>query len=346
MDQELSLFADTMPVLACKDLQAHTPDDDALWQAESDSVWSRALSEHEANSTSGQSVSDLFSRLLKDDLRDEPLSPMQLRLLLHPLQAVICQQRNLIDCTSNAVVSDSVLPRNITRFSSRTRLEEMSGLLDRWCDVYEKSRETYTEHPETMSANLIMYNLIALNTTTSFDAIEKFARGAVCLGPLSEAQWLRSRAIESSGEAIFRCGQVFRLIKSIPEQKRPLWWAGAVYRASLITWAASMASVKAHRRDPSGIMPHVQLDVLEAENPQIFQWAEFGTGHGVLTSSDQSVLSVERPDHVLSYAIDFLSQSSASRLAEGVKLKFRRLASRWHGTRSSIDPTLSPTSRS
>ncbi len=88
VDQEMSLFSDTSPLLSIVNLHAPMPDADSLWQAASANEWLMALEKvHGSTYRNPQSVRELFSRFVEGEIADSGtvLSPMQLRLLLHPL---------------------------------------------------------------------------------------------------------------------------------------------------------------------------------------------------------------------------------------------------------------------
>ena len=129
----------------------------------------------------------------------------------------------------------------------------------------------------TTCANLIIYHLISLNAITSFKDIEQFARREVALGSFRYASWLQMRCIDQPEEAFFHCGQILRLIRSMPRPVRPPWWAGAVYRVALTGWATSMASGNGRfspthaPAEPDRPFCHRRSDTRERRHHQVYE---------------------------------------------------------------------------
>src|SRR6187402_3557714 len=102
VDQELSLFHDTAPILSITELQTPMPGLECLWLAKNSTEWLAAL--QQTNSATDwaspnsleihpltPSLCDLFQDMLHDNIsrRYDQLSPLQLKLLLHPLQSLL-----------------------------------------------------------------------------------------------------------------------------------------------------------------------------------------------------------------------------------------------------------------
>ncbi len=233
VDQEMSLFSDTTPLLSVVNLHAPMPDSDDLWHAESAVSWLGLFEKaHDSTYRTFASLRDFFTSFVDGELAGKELSPTQLRLLLHPLQAQVCQLRQFIACLPDGG-SHAKASRSISKAASKARLEEISSLLQHWYTISKQSFSGNKGTCWTTCANLIMYHLISLNAITSFKDIEQFARRDVSLGPFRSASWLQMRCIDQPEEAYFHCGQILRLIRSMPRPVRPPWWAGAVYRVGL-----------------------------------------------------------------------------------------------------------------
>src|SRR2546429_4883799 len=90
VDQEMSLFSDTAPILSIVDLHSPMPDADTLWQADSPSDWLMAFeSVHGSSYSDPSSLRQLFTRFVAGEIAESGtvISPPHPRLLLHPLQA-------------------------------------------------------------------------------------------------------------------------------------------------------------------------------------------------------------------------------------------------------------------
>ncbi|PSR92007.1 hypothetical protein BD289DRAFT_466404 [Coniella lustricola] len=141
------------------------------------------------------------------------LSPQQMRLLLHPLQAMLCHLRQLMSCFSDVLGGGCArrsiaagATRGITKASVHSQLEEVQALLQRWYELAvgavnspassspssssSSSSQNTTSHNNNNSnqpnrseadmaaarCNLALYHLISLNAVTNFREVERLAR--------------------------------------------------------------------------------------------------------------------------------------------------------------------------
>lgn len=327
VDQEISLFSDSTPQLSIVDLHVPIPDTDDLWHAASSLEW-LALFErtHGAVYHSPASVKEFFTKFVDGDLAGRELSPTQLRLLLHPLQAQVCQLRQFIACLPDSGRNAS---RAVSKAATKARLEEISALLQQWYAISKGSFSGQNGTCWTTCANLVMYHLISLNAITSFKCIEQFARREVILGPFGHAAWLQSKCIDHAEEALFHCGQILRLIRSMPKPVRPPWWAGAVYRVAMAGWATAMS--RTGRPGPPTGEPIVQfaIDDLTPEHELNVQYTKYQKGEPMLSSADGTLIPMYVPSNVLKHCIEVLEDDSSMRLADGIKRKLRMFAESW-----------------
>jgi len=169
-----------------------------------------------------------------------------------------------------------------------------------------------------------------LNAITSFKCIEQFARREVIArdGPNS---WLQTRCIDQSEETVFHCGQVLRLINCMPQQVRPPWWAGAVYRVAMTGWANSMANVSSRfvNNGPNNANKPFPVDELVPEHESISRYLKYQEGVPMLSKGDGQLVPMDVPSNILNHCIDMLDVDSGMRLAEGIKFKLRRFATNW-----------------
>lgn len=340
VDQELSLFSDTMPLLSVVDLQVPTPSSNRLWDARSASEWvSRAGKELGAaasdESLDGLSLRDLFSKFFEGDLSNTNarFSPLQLRVLLHPLQTLVCQLRQFLSCLPDSGRKSG--GSSISRVAIKARLEEISALLRQWYSHTERSIGGSGEVCWTTRANLIMYHLIFLNTRTSLGFIEQFARGEIQYsGPRHASQWLFRHCLEDPEQVYFHSGQVLRHIKTIPVDLRPPWWSGALYRASLIIWATTMASRGGRRSlvledSADGMDEPFAIDNLSPGHPSIEQYLHYKEGVPALSRRDGSLERIDDANKVLENCISTLKEDLSMRFTEGIMGKLQGLLDRW-----------------
>ncbi|EJT80417.1 transcription factor Cmr1 [Gaeumannomyces tritici R3-111a-1] len=364
MDQELSLFHDTAPMLSITELLCPLPGPDVLWQAPNAEAWLAAVQSVYGCTANVNpqllttpsltpSLSDLFQNFLHDNLTAGKcnLSPQQLRLLLHPLQALLCHLRQMLSCFSDILATRRTPSRTVTKASTLTRLEEAQGLLQRW---YELSMEHAKENPgcAITRCNLVLYHLISLNAVTSFPEVERLARREAFDGSYWELSLRHKRCIFQREEAIFHCGQVLRLLRAMPPDRRPVWWGGALYRAVLILWTDSIS-----RMDPSfkrdepavgassssagasstssaaaaagGSPMAVAVDRVTPEDPAVIAYLWSGEGVALLTRGDGQTFGLDKPADVLGYAVKALDDAVSTRIGDGIKRKLLTLAQNW-----------------
>lgn len=279
------------------------------------------------------SLRDLFRRFMDGEVANQHVtfSPAQLRLLLHPLQAVVCHLRQFLSCFSEAG-SHGKASRAVTKSATRARLEEVQCLLQQWRALSNQSGQSAEMCPAAC-ANSILYHLISLNTITCFPDIERLARREGVQSPFRQTFWPQMRGAEEVEEIYFHCGQVLRLIRSMPERVRPPWWAAAVYRVALVSWANSMANAGARfsmnevTERATGVP--FAIDALHPEHPSISQYLKYRHGLPMFSKPDGTMVSLEVPTNILRYCIDVLEENLTMRFTAGIRNKLERLAERW-----------------
>lgn len=360
IDQELSLFHDTAPMLAVSDLLSPLPGPELLWVSANADQWFTAMQsiygctanmnpQLLTSQTLSPSLFDLFQDFLHDSLasRSARPTPQQLRLLLHPLQSLLCHLRQMLSCFSDVLSTRLSNTRTMTKASTQTRLEEVQDLLQKW---YELSNTYQKMDPGCCATktNLILYHLISLNAVTSFPEIERLARRECFDGSYWELSLRHKKCIFQREEAIFHCGQVLRLLRALPSDKRPSWWAVALYRAILILWTDSISrldpsfhtqlkagsnqgSVARSESTGDGSLDNgpVAIDQVTPEDPRVAAYLWRGSGTAVLTNPNGSVYTLDKPENVLWYAIRTVQSSVASRLGDGIRRKLLSLGQHW-----------------
>ena len=311
------------------------PDGEMMWQARSAQEWLQAVENiHGSVYKSTPSVCELFSRFVDGELGSaaSKLSPIQLRLLLHPLQALVCQLRQFLECLPDGSTHGKA-GRAVTKVATKARLEEVSGLLQQWYDVSKQCSENIKGMCWTTCANLILYHLICLNAITSFPAIEQFARRESSIPPFRQSAWLQNRCVDHAEEALFHCGQVLRLVQTMPEQVRPPWWAGAVYRVALIAWVTRTAYPAMSNSDRDSLSKEsntpFSIDALPPEHPSISRYLKYQDGIPTFTKRGGSAVSLDAPIDILSHCCDILEGDATMRLTDGIRSKLRGMIDRW-----------------
>ncbi|KAI0009959.1 hypothetical protein F4779DRAFT_336651 [Xylariaceae sp. FL0662B] len=338
VDQELSLFHDTTTVLSISEIRAPLPGPELLWMSANADQWMAAMQSiygGTANvnpqllSITPTSLHSLFQDFLYDDLWKgrNNLTAYELRLLLHPLQSLLCHLKQMLSCFDYRSVGQ-IESRTILKSSTLSHLKEAQGLLQKW---YELSIKYHEANPAGLisKTNLVMYHLISLNAITDFPEIESLARREGFDGTNWELSIRYQRCVYQREESIFHCGQVFRLLRSMPIDRRPSWWSVALYRATLILWTGSVC-----RLDPNFKMREetgnpFAIDQVTPENYPVFAYLWENSGVPILVQQDGTKMSLERPNEVLDYAIKSLEDGISTRLSDGIKRKLVALRDNW-----------------
>ncbi|KAF1839565.1 transcription factor Cmr1 [Decorospora gaudefroyi] len=342
VDQDLSLFHDTAPLFSVTEFGAPMPDSDRLWQAQTAAEWSEIFNQvHEFSngySSVGSgarppSLRDLFRYFLDDeivvqDVQEIHLTPMHLRLLLHPLQTLVCQYCQLLSCFSDSMASRS-RNRALTAASTRVRLEEVQALLGRWFDLAQRYMKSNPVCP-MMQANLVMFHLISMNAVSNFPEIERLARREGVDGSYQQMLWMHKKCLSDVQEAITHAGQVLRLIREMPRGIRPPWWSGAVYRAALVVWTDSLSHNESLSPSQQGPFPPSNaafpVDLLPADHPTILRYMSRRDGIPTLTKRDGTPVPLDNGFAVLSHCIDIIDEGIATRFSDGIRSKLEKLA--------------------
>ncbi|KAI1462726.1 hypothetical protein F4805DRAFT_7232 [Annulohypoxylon moriforme] len=342
VDQELSLFHDTAPMLSTSELCAPLPGPELLWMSANADQWVAAVQSIYGCTANVNpqllttpsltpSLYDLFQDLLNDNLsrRQGSLTPHQMRLLLHPLQSCLYHITQMLSCFPDVMSARRLGNGTHIKNSFESRLNEIQGLLQKW---YELTIAQHKANPTCAitKTNLVLYHLISLNAVTNFPEIERLARRDEFDGSYWELSLRHKRCIYQREEAIFHCGQVFRLLRSMPRDRRPNWWGAGVYRATLILWTDSVSRLDPNfqKRDESG--PPVAVDQVTPEDPAVIAYLWSGDGVPVLTNRrDGQSASLEKPGDVLDYAVKTLEDGVSSRLSDGIRRKLVALGTNW-----------------
>ncbi|KAI1409831.1 hypothetical protein F5Y13DRAFT_85864 [Hypoxylon sp. FL1857] len=362
VDLEISLFQDAnlhIPVLA---LNSSLPSSEEFWLAPDATTWQQLLTRDDDSGVGAYSTQPLpqpslrtlFQWFLNDDLtpaKQQYLSPLTLRLLLHPLHALVYNCRQLLDCLGGVNCSRSFSP--ITKASTHVRMHEIHSLLQRWLDLYKSSFPTPWGPPTPgsndpndvlITATLITFHAINLNTVASIPDIEELARRELSDREIRHFSQEAAYFVHSPKEAMFHAGRILYLLRGLDRKTRPPWWPAALYRATLSLWACSVFY------GPLWTTPstsYLFIDEQEGDSPDPYSWNLVrGTGKDDMVGASWdsrapalipalknptgtgAPVTLEYPTQVLETCLVVFDTGVATRVSEGIRSKLSQLLSR------------------
>ncbi|KFY76372.1 hypothetical protein V498_09604 [Pseudogymnoascus sp. VKM F-4517 (FW-2822)] len=345
LDQEISLFHDMPTILSISELQALLPHPNpSLFSASSAHAWS-ALFSSSSPSHIPTSLHGLFQDFLHDNFfhYSASLTPLTLRLLLHPIQSLLYQARQLLTCFSDVLSTPPSSTRTLTKASTLTYLEEVKSLLQKWYNLHLSLPISVSGSADdsTKTINLTLFHLISLNAHTSFPSLERFARRSPATLATANSHWDLSlqhkKCIFDSSSALFHAGQILRLVALSDLRDHRLPWASlAVYRASLVLWFDVLAMSDPNFPPPTPQGPIVVINESAADDAALMGWLWKGVGVPVLRCRDDSMCRLQAPEVVLEACIGFVGgedgggSGTGGRLADGIVRKLRMLKGNWH----------------
>ena len=255
------------------------------------------------------------------------LSHTELRLLLHPLQALIYHlNKSLIYFLSSG--SQRLIQRLLTQ------LEELQYLLKQWYTLSTKALQLQTGPPETGYCNLVMFHLINLNAITYFPDIERLARGEISIDRFRESLWAGKRCAEEAAQIWAHCGQVIRYYRLMLPSKRPYWWSAAIYRVALCMCATSLAtrssSAVSTGTSSSNCDEHIAMDLLPFDHPSIVRYLRHQDALPTFSQSDRTLVLLESPVDIITHCISVLKEKApSSQLDQGIGARLSAFAGRW-----------------
>lgn len=341
IDQELSLFHDIAPVLSITELQTPLPDSERLWRAKNALEWLDIVHDLCANSDNssyhssahpqaGLSLSHLFQDMLRDELeiKNRRLSPLRLKLLLHPLQSLVCHLGQLLSCFSG-MHDNHRSSRPLTTASTLLRLEEVQSSLQKWYDLCMINAKKTPDCAITNSS-LVLWHLISLNAITYFPEIEKLVRNSAFDEHTQETILRSQRLIYQPEKAIYHCGQVLKIVSAMPKSGRPPWWSAAIYRVTMILLADSISRPR-HQRDIEEKGPLVMINLVTSEDPAINAYICNFYGIPALLNRDGSFTKLGSPDELLTHCITLLDEGTSTRFSDGIRRKLQKVLRIWGG---------------
>jgi hypothetical protein len=329
LDLEMSLLHDLPPVLSINDLQLPLPQDNYLWHAQSPSAWLEHFSA--SGSRSGketQSLSSLFRSFLQGRLMNgEGVSFDHLRFLLHPIQAMVLDQQQLLRIFDTDEPSSRY--RVLSKIKVLGRLQETQDLLQhlttllRGCATAAKQHNRESSTDSANDVSMIMLHLVCLNVFTNVPEIERFAKEQPPASDAARAEmWRRMRYPEGESYVLFHAGQVFRLVSSLPFDARPTWWPIAIYRASVACW--SLRSLAKASPDSQSFVVNIDSLLPDEEDRFLDTAAETA----VVTLPDGSRLPVLEGNNSLRYCTVKL-EGHPNDLVRSVLERVKYFSERW-----------------
>ena len=327
LDQEISLFQDRQPDLEISELNAPVPYSDTLWAAPSAEIWQKIIIEPPRFSSlaSGtqHSLAQLFISFMSGE-RTEPLSLTDVRLLLHPLQALVYHLNKsvvyLYSCGNH---------RFLQRLSSQ--LGDVQYLLKEWYTLCRQSLDRREGLDPIGGSNMVMYHLISLNAITYFPDIERLARGDILSETFQQSLWAGKRCSEEASQIWSHCGQVIRHFRQMPAHSRPYWWSASIYRIALCLWATSL-STKTPLFDASANgIERISIDSLPFDHPSISRYLRHGDGCPVLSDPSGSLIILLVPIDIVRHCVGLLREMAISKIDEGIIIRLEAMIERWTG---------------
>lgn len=321
----MNLFHDRQPDLDINELNAAIPDRDELWNAPSAEVWLATLNQsRQSRDFRPQSLSRLFNQFMSDELGSAGnLSLTDLRLLLHPLQALIYHLNKSLVYFFNSG-SQRLLQRLLTQ------LEEVQYLLKQWYTMSCQTLELSHGPLETGYCNMVIFHLTNLNAITYFPDIERLARGEISTEKFRESLWAGKRCAEESAQIWAHCGQVIRYYRQIPASSRPYWWSASIYRIALCLWATSLASHSSKGICPIDSGERIAVDALPFDHPSIVRYLRHQDAIAVLSQPDGSIVWMESPCDIIHHCMTVIKEKlPGTQLDEGICTRLSKFAKRW-----------------
>jgi hypothetical protein len=325
LDQEMSLFQDRQPDLEISELNAPMPGSDALWAAPSAETWQKIVIEtpHFRSHALGtqHSLAELFGSFMSGE-RTEPLSLTDIRLLIHPLQALMYHLNKSV-----VYLYSYGNQRFLQRLSSQ--LEEVQYLLKEWYALCRQILDRREGLDPNGCSNMIMYHLISLNAITYFPDIERLARGDIPSETFQQSLWAGKRCSEEAPQIWSHCGQVIRHFRQMPAQSRPYWWSASIYRIALCLWATSLSSKTPLYDASANGVERVSIDSLPFDHPSIARYLRHGDGCPVLSNSNGSLAILLVPIDIVRHCIELLRETARSQVDEGIIARLEAMVERW-----------------
>ncbi|KAF2260295.1 hypothetical protein CC78DRAFT_29038 [Lojkania enalia] len=325
VDLELSLFHDVAPKLAVQNIGSGTSSPVPF----------------ESRFTS---LNALFETFMEGQLSNQGgFTPTSLRLLLHPLQCLSAHLHQCLD-TFGSIHSPGKSPNSTLGLASKAFIDELSALLTRWYRLTFSLGANSNLLDPIMQSSLVLYHIMVLNNFVSFPEVERLIRENVTGGSQNHPprSWMRTTSSDAAAYLLFHCGQALYILRSMPHNTRPLWWAAALYRVSLVL---SQTIISNGSNGPcaafnTATSPSTAYIVLNREYApgeadqdvalQMFMGRLQGTP--VLTGTEGTTILLHMATDGLDYCLGVLDEHlvfDSTAFASGIRIKLGALRARW-----------------
>lgn len=290
------------------------------------------------------SLTALFETFMEGHLPNHGgLTAASLRLLLHPLQ---CLSAHLHQCLATfGNIQDS--RNSALGLASKAFIDELGALLERWRRLAWNLTKQSGNICEVTRNSLVLYHIMVLNNLSAFPEVERLARE----NQRGHAQthttrfWMRTSSADAVALLLFHCGQCLHHLRSMLPTTRPLWWAAALYRVTLVLSQATMSNAVTGFRFASSIEAGSSLIVLDKEyglndvdqDMALQRFLNRLQGTPALTKPDGSTVLLAVAVDVLDVSLAMLDEHLAfdsTAFANGVRVKIGALRWRWRESNS------------
>ncbi|ORY09690.1 hypothetical protein BCR34DRAFT_368046 [Clohesyomyces aquaticus] len=324
LDQELSLFLDREPSFDIGDLRSPSPEGDDIWNARTAETWRVLYDNSHRSGSHPLSGAELFSKFMGEEHVEE-LSPVELRLLLQPLQTFLYHLNK--SATHSLSHSSQRLLHGLLN-----QLEEARYLLKRWYTIWRSFLNRSDNLSITTNCTMVLFHLISLNSVTYFPDIERLARGEMDVDTFLQSPWGGKRYSKEAHQIWCYSGQVIRHFRRMPNSNRPFWWSGALYRVALCMWVAHLSTRThgPHTSTPASELEHIAMDTYPLDHPSILRYLRRPEGQPVFSRSDGSPVLLQTSTDAVRHCIVLLKEmKTGSQLDEEIVVRLSRLAERW-----------------
>ena len=327
---ELSLFHELPCPVTAKELEVSELCSDQEVYTSSAEEWTVACERSASQRQQQQPARILpwFRDLAGQNFNDASftLNSVQLRLCLNFLIVLMSSMSQMRQCVPVDGMNQSPHHYPTDQSFWNSLLRDMKKLLQAWRLLEMRSQTSdseETKRPATLT-NAALYHLISMNMFNSFSSIEGIARQ----GPSWRAVRQFSGCVNDSLEIWIHAAQVLRLVRSMSLIERPLWWAAAVYRAALASWAASLAHIPQPYQGNQESF--VQLDIVDFNDKALEKLRGGDGGTPVLTRNDGKFVALSNPLETLQVFIQALNTEQHNTFVKGIKSQLETLFRRWN----------------
>jgi hypothetical protein len=354
LDLQMSIFYDRFVALSISDLHCSLPSvDDNLLGIQDAEFWyarrtptPRVCGADDSHHYSWEALSlhEMFQLFLHDNLEAASLTPVALKLLLYPIHGLLTQIRGLLSCFSGVLspLRQEASPQpSMSKQGTLIRLAEVQSLLGKWLLLHNIVAATANCLPLDIhmhTTSLVLYHAICLNAVADILCIEHISSsfdGSIPAPNYWDLSLAQKRCIFQSSEALYHCGQLFRLLSSNEKLGMPLpmWTPLAIYRATIVFWFYTLSCNDPSFPSATQSGKVVVLNIMLPDDAILQSWLWNGEGSPALETS-KGLTRFDDAGDILLACIAILNnlrdQGSSTELHNGVVARLRLLWTTWH----------------